>query len=234
MEVASIRSELEEDLAWRLDEIRHLRNTLLGSIERDQWPAVAMRSILVMQYAHLEGFARNAFSIYVSAINQQTLNARELHPHLFASALIEEFEAVRLGSGGEQEAESESGRLLRRARAQVQFVDKMRKLHDETCHINVESAVSMEMNFGEDVLRRTLYRVGISEDVFGIVYYRALEFVRRTRNDIAHGSRREHIPPGEFEAAQRKCEEFMNELMRLITKAIAEDAFRLKQQAVQP
>jgi hypothetical protein len=224
MDVTDIRSELEEDLAWRLDEIRHLRNSLLGEIDREQWPAVAMRSILVLQYAHLEGFARNAFAIYVTAVNRQTLSSRELHPHLFASALIEEFDAVRRGAGGDQE--SEDGRLMRRAKSQVQFVQRLRTLNDGVCSINVESAVSMEMNFGQDVLRRTLYRLGIPETSIDRTYYDALEFVRRTRNDIAHGNRRDRIMSGEFEANVRKCEGFMNELIRLITRAAAEDMYR--------
>src|SRR5271154_5414976 len=224
MDVSDIRSELEEDLAWRLDEIRHLRNSLLGDVDRDQWPAVAMRSILVLQYAHLEGFARNCFSVYVTAVNRQTLSASELHPHLFASALIVEFEAVRRGVG---DTESEDDRLTRRARNQVHFVQRLRALNDEVCQIDVDSTVSMEMNFGRDVLRRTLYRLGIPEDSFDHAYYTALEFVRRTRNDIAHGNRRDRIAPAEFEANIRKCEDFMSALNRLITRAVSEEMFKL-------
>jgi hypothetical protein len=223
MDVSDIRSELEEDLTWRLDEIRHLRNTLLGDVDSAQWPVVAMRSILVLQYAHLEGFAKNTFSIYVSAVNQQTLRASEIHPHLFASALTEEFESVRRGAG---DTESEDDRLTRRAKNQVQFVERLRTLSGEVCRIDVDSAVSMEMNFGRDVLRRTLYRLGIPEDSFDHAYYMALEFVRRTRNDIAHGDRKERIEPGAFEANIRKCEDFMNALNRLITRAVSEDMFK--------
>lgn len=224
MDVSDIRSELEEDLSWRLDEIRHLRNSLLGEVDRDQWPAVAMRSILVLQYAHLEGFAKNSFSVYVTAVNRQGLRASEIHPHLFASALIEEFEAVRRGAG---DTESEDDRLTRRAKNHVQFVQRLRTLSGEVCSINVDSTVSMEMNFGRDVLRRTLYRLGIPEDSFDHAYYMALEFVRRTRNDIAHGNRRDRIAPGEFEASLGKCEDFMNALNRLITRAVSEEMFKL-------
>lgn len=224
MDISDFRSELEEDLAWRVDELRHLRNELLGDIDRDQWPAVAMRSILVMQYAHLEGFAQNCFAMYVSIVNQQRLRAHEVNPHLFASALVNEFETIRLGSGGDQE--SEGGRLLRRARSQVRFVEKLRRLSDDICLIDVDAAVSMEMNFGPDVLRRTLFRLGIPETELNQAYYDALEFVRRTRNDIAHGSRKERIAVAEFDAYQRKCEQFMGELVRMISIAAAAEIFR--------
>jgi len=224
MDITDFRSELEEDLAWRLDELRHLRNELLGDIDRDQWPAVAMRSILVMQYAHLEGFAQNCFAMYVGIVNQQRLRAHEVHPHLFASALVNEFETIRLGSGGDQE--SEGGRLLRRARSQVRFVEKLRSLSDNICLIDVDAAVSMEMNFGPDVLRRTLFRLGIPETELNQAYYDALEFVRRTRNDIAHGSRKERIAVAQFDAYQRRCEQFMGELVRMISTAAAGEIFR--------
>lgn len=230
MSVADFRSELEEDLAWRLDELRHLRNALLGDLQREDWPVTALRAILVMQYAHLEGFARNAFSIYVNAVNERRLLADEAHPHLFASALIPEFDALRRGANPEQapnnEPDSEHGRLTKRALVQVEFVQKLRDMGEKPLSINVESAVSMEMNFGSDVLRRTLYRLGIPEEEVARTYYNSLEFVRKMRNDIAHGSRRERIPPGEFEAHQRKCEAFMGELVRLITMAIGSEWFR--------
>jgi hypothetical protein len=224
MKLEDIRAELEEDLAWRLDEIRHLRNTLLGDVDRSEWHVRAMRTVLVMQYAHLEGFARNAFSIYVNSVNVQRIKAEDAHPNLFASALTSEFDAIRTGAASAQG--SEDGRLMRRAKVQVDFVEKLRMLGSDVLAIDTDSAVSMEMNFGSDVLRRTLYRLGIPEDAVNRTYYSSLEFVRKMRNDIAHGSRKERIPPGEFEAHQRKCEDFMKELVRLITLAIRSGWYR--------
>jgi len=177
-----------------------------------------------MQYAHLEGFAQNAFSLYVEAINSQRLKVGEAQPHLFASALIPEFNALRHGSGNE--SESEDGRLTRRAKNQVGFVQKLRVLDNGPLFIDAEVAVSMEMNFGQDVLRRTLFMLGIPEAEVDKNYYESLEFVRRGRNDIAHGGRRERIEPGAFEAHQRKCEQFMNDLARLITLAVTREWFR--------
>jgi len=177
-----------------------------------------------MQYAHLEGFAQNAFSLYVEAINSRRLKTSEAQPHLFASALIPEFNALRHGSGNE--SEGEDGRLTRRAKNQVEFVQKVRLLSNGPLVIDTRAAVSMEMNFGADVLRRTLFMLGIPETEVDKSYYASLEFVRRQRNDIAHGSRREQIEPGLFEAHQGKCEKFMNDLVMLITSAVTHEWFR--------
>lgn len=224
MTPSELRAQLEEDLAWRLDELRHLRNTLLGDLEQHDWPVHAMRAILVMQYAHLEGFAQNAFSLYVRAINEQRITAKDLHPHLFACAVVKEFDAIRLGSGNDQE--SEDGRLLRRAKHQVAFVQKMVGLADQILSIDVEAAVSMEMNFGSDVLKRTLYRLGIPDSAVRRSHFTSLEFVRIARNDIAHGSRKERIEPGLFDAHRRKCEQFMNDLSRMVALAVDREWFR--------
>lgn len=224
MNLAELRSQLEDDLSWRLDEIRHLRNTLLGQTARSSWPASALRAILVMQYAHLEGFAQNAFSLYVEAINSRQLKASDAQPHLFVSALIPEFNALRHGSGNEPE--SEDSRLTRRVTNQLKFVQKLRLLGDGPLIIDAEAAVSMEMNFGADVLRRMLFMLGIPETKVGNSYYTSLEFVRRQRNVIAHGGKWERIEPGLFEVHQGKCEQFMNDLARLLTLAVTNEWFR--------
>lgn len=223
MNYGELRAQLEEDLAWRLDELRHLRNSLLGGLEPASWPASALRAILVMQYAHLEGFAHNAFRLYIDAVNSQQLRAHELRPHLFASALVSEFDALRQG-GNEQE--SGEGRLMRRANSQFKFVEKLRLLSNAVVTVDADHAVSMEMNFGADVLRRTLFMLGIPETEVDNSYYSSLEFVRRARNDIAHGSRRERVEPGLFEAHRSKCERFMNELVRLIGHAVQDEMYR--------
>ncbi len=228
MNIADLRAELEEDLAWRLDELRHLRNDLLGARMPADWPVSALRAILVMQYAHLEGYSRNAFTLYVMAVNSQQLKSQELKPHLFASACTTEFEALRLPS---PDTESEDGKLTRRAKKQLEFVERLRQLHDSVVTIDPDAAISMEMNFGRDVLRRTLFRLGIPDSAVSRSYLDSLEFVRNTRNDIGHGNRKERIPASLFQAHQRKCEQFMRDLGRLITTAVTSEYFRVPAQS---
>jgi len=217
-----LRAQLEEDLAWRLDEIRHLRNALLGDVDQSQWPTAALRAILVMQYAHVEGFAHNAFSMYVDAINARKLRAHEIRAHLFACALTPEFDEIRRGGSEQETAE---GRLTRRANSQVKFVDKLRTLGNSEVVIDADRSISMEMNFGADVLRRTFFMLAIPESAVDHAYYTSLEFVRRARNDVAHGSRTEVISPRLFDRHQKVCEQFMNELARLIGSAVRQEWF---------
>ncbi|MEY9967561.1 hypothetical protein ABIA33_005634 [Streptacidiphilus sp. MAP12-16] len=226
MNIVELRAELENDLSWRLDELRHLRNTLLAGDSADQWSATAMRTILVMQYAHLEGFTRNAFSVYVNAINEKSLKANELQPQLMASALTAEFEAMRKNVSTDEEKE-EDGRLTRRAKNQVIFVQKLQEVSSAPVEIVAEIAASMEMNLGRDVLRRCLYMLAIPSSQVSGQQFNAIEFVKNARNDIAHGSRRESISPRMFESHRAKCEQFMNDLIRLVTSAVSNEWFKL-------
>ena len=222
MNITELSAELEEDLSWRLDELRHLRNALLGDERPEQWSATAMRTILVMQYAHLEGFTRNSFAVYVNAINERALMANELQPQLMASALTAEFEAVRKNVGSDEEKE-EDGRLTRRAKNQVAFVQRIQDVSNSHIALVAEVAASMEMNLGRDVLRRCLYMLAIPSSQVNNQQFNAIEFVKNTRNDIAHGSRREVISPRMFKVHREKCEQFMSDLIRLVTMAVSNE-----------
>ncbi|MGP3753875.1 MAE_28990/MAE_18760 family HEPN-like nuclease [Streptomyces sp. IBSNAI001] len=224
MNISDLRLELENDLSWRLGELRHLRNRLLAGAPMREWEAKSMRAILVMQYAHLEGFTRNALSLYVDLINHLSLRAHEVHPQLLASALAAEFKELAAASAGQ--ASENEGKLTRRAKSHVTFLGRLRELSDDPLQIAAELAVSTEMNLGNDVLRRNLFMLGIPEDKVHRSQYVAIEFVKTTRNDIAHGSRKEVIPPSLFEAHWKKCEQFMNDLARIITTAASEEWFR--------
>ncbi|MFF2538558.1 MAE_28990/MAE_18760 family HEPN-like nuclease [Streptomyces cyaneofuscatus] len=217
-----MRAQIEEDMAWRLDELRHLNNRLLGDVSPESASVYSLRAILVMQYAHLEGFTRNALSLYVSAVNARNLPAKQLKPELMAAALAIEFDTLRKGPG----ASEDEGRLTARARHQITFVKRIQELSAGPVSIAAEAAVSMEMNLGSDVLRRALVSLGIPVDQVENEQYSSIEFVKRVRNDIAHGSRKEKISGGMFSVHMKKCEEFMNGLSRVLTQALSEEWFR--------
>jgi hypothetical protein len=229
VDVLAVREDLEADLAWRMDELRHLRNSLLGDFRQDEWPAVALRSILVMQYAHLEGLTRTALAAYAQAVNEEGLLGDDLQPQLFASSLAREFKALRGGAGDADEAD---GKFTKRAKREVDFVIRLRTMSEGPVAIDPDDAVSMEMNLGRDVLQRSLFSLGIPPSRVEDAHYRALEFVRRCRNDVAHGGRNERVEPGLYLSHQRKCEDLMHHLVRLVTQALTDGWYRAGQVAV--
>lgn len=218
-----VRAQLEEDLAWRLDELRHLRNSLLGDLPQDEWPASSLRTILVMQYAHLEGFAKVSFGLYVDAINARALPMTELQPSLMAAALTREFKSLQAGSSSDDSGTED--KLLRKARKQVAFLERLRTLGASDGLTIPDEAVSMEMNIGADVLKRTIFLLGMPEHTFNAAQLSSVEFVKNARNDIAHGSRRDRISPRMFDSHRSQCERFMADLSRIISTATSEEWF---------
>ncbi|MDE3203436.1 MAG: hypothetical protein KGQ66_04355 [Acidobacteriota bacterium] len=221
-----LRAQLESDLAWRLDELRHLRNNLLGSLSRDDWPASSMRTILVMQYAHLEGLTRQALTIYAEAINALAPVCSTVHPQLVAAAMRAQFRSLRAGIHADEAADVE-GQLMRRAHNETAFVETTRTVLSSTLLVDPEIVTSTEGNLSPDLLRRLLYSFAIPPDQVHETSYRALDFVRRARHDIAHGVRTERIEPGLFDAHRLKSEALMQEVVRLVFLAFSDEWFRV-------
>jgi len=59
-------------MAWRQAELRALAN-LQAIIRRETEKAQLRRALLVMLYAHAEGFCKIAFLTYVNAVNRAAL-----------------------------------------------------------------------------------------------------------------------------------------------------------------
>lgn len=76
MDVAEVRAELEEELTHRLDEIRFFRNQL-DEIDAVDEKERYCKCLIVMLYAHFEGFWKAAFSIYLNVINQENIKCKD-------------------------------------------------------------------------------------------------------------------------------------------------------------
>jgi hypothetical protein len=225
MSVADLRAELEEDLSWRQSELRSLRNLLIGKKSRDGWAGSELRVLMVMQYAHVEGFTRHALAVYLRGIAASNLTISELSLPLATSALLGEISALRIPLAAESSSEMPE-KLLRRAKREVDFVSKIRTMQNEQAVFNEDDVISLEMNIGSDVLKRTLYRLGIDLVELEDSHYKAIDFVKNQRNDVAHGGRTQVIHVKLYEQHLKKAEDFMNSLVRVISRNYTRATFR--------
>lgn len=224
MQTIEVRSELEAELTWRRTELRVIRNRLLFPVPDGEDLDRVLRTLVVLQYAHLEGFAKQALGIYASAINAEAIPSTEANRRLVASGLVVEIDALRSPAGGE--AESGDGPKMRRARREVDFVDKLFSLIESHVVLNVDEVVSLDMNLSADVLKRCLFRLGIDPERISSSQYAGLEFVRRMRNSVAHGGRTRPVPKAEFDAHVSKTNDLMEDLVRLVHQACKWGWFR--------
>jgi len=68
MNLEDIRAELEEDMLWRQEEINYLHNQLKNE-HKEKRKDILRRALVVMLYAHYEGFCKNALVTWISAIS---------------------------------------------------------------------------------------------------------------------------------------------------------------------
>lgn len=214
---------MERDLSWRLDELRHLRNRLLNADQSQI--QIGFRTLIVLQYAHVEGFAKQSLSLYSSAINGEKMLATRAAREVAASTLVAELSKWRTGDPTQLGLQGED-RRYRRAQADTQFLESVVAAMEQEVDLDVDSVVDLESNLSKDILKRVLYRVGIDPDRLDDSFYSSLEWVRLRRNKVAHGNSIAPIDPAEFEAHRTKTVELMNETMRLIYHASRMGLFR--------
>ena len=188
MEVAEIRAELEEELSRRLEEIRFFRNQL-GEIGRVDDKERYCKCLVVMLYAHFEGFWKAAFSIYLKAINQENIRCRDAAAQIAAASMSDLFNAL-----ADPNSKCSFFRLsapddtkLHRFARHSEFAERIDNAFDGTVEIPIDDVINTESNLTPVVLRKNLFRLGFSHEEFKEEEGTINELLRR-RNDIAHGS----------------------------------------------
>jgi hypothetical protein len=166
MKTADLRAELEAERAWRDDEIRKLQN--LGEVmsetaDKDQY----RRALVLILYAHFEGFCKFALSLYCSAINSSGLQCDQADVALAATSLAELFRDLR-----NPEKKSDlfrhslpDDRKLHIFAREREFVQRSTEFLRRNIQIP-DGIVDMESNLTPLVLSKNLFRLGFDHNAF--------------------------------------------------------------------
>jgi hypothetical protein len=227
MTLDDIWGQLESDLKWRQEEVRLLGNNL-GSLRIERDRELARRSLLVMLYAHTEGFTKVALSTYVRAINDRGLKGREAIEGIVASAFVNVFHGIQYGD--------KKGKVFKRKlpddeglaafSRQCEFIAEVDGLLSSAVTVPDE-AVDTETNLNSKVLRRNLYKLGLPVEKFESYEDDLNELVYR-RHSIAHGVDDNPIKKDLYDKLQRSAFNFMDELILEIIAAIESTSFMRK------
>jgi hypothetical protein len=141
----------------------------------------------MLTYAHLEGFCKFAFSVYVSAINSMKLTCEESSYALVAATLTKVFQALRNPNSkhpvfANKLPDDAKLHLVARERSFIEEFEKLVKSHVEL----PESVVDTESNLSTVVLKKNLFKLGLS---YPAVDKRKsdIDMLLGMRNAIAHG-----------------------------------------------
>lgn len=223
MTLANIRAELEADLEWRQREVRFFQNH--GSSLEEQDMRQYRRALVLFLYAHLEGYCKLAFSLYVRAVNDSGILCGDAS---YAIATASLSDVLRALSNPNKKSEyfrrelPDDAKLHRFAR-EVEFVERMSEISGRPVNIP-DTVVDTESNLKPIVLQKILFRLGFQHDKFDHLRGN-MDRLLNYRNNIAHGSEKRGIDPRTYESLRISVFNIMEEVRTGIIDAVQKGSY---------
>ncbi len=224
MDLGSLWAQIESEYSKRTDELRFFQNQLAKFAtdnEKDQY----RRALILLLYAHFEGFCKFSFTLYISTINGEGLKCKEINFPLAAAALHELFKGLRNPTSKSPEFKNA---LLDDAKLHIfardrEFVERSNDFENKTVAIPDE-VVDTESNLKPIVLRKNLYRLGFQFDKFKSTEWQ-INRLLELRNGIAHGVLISGISEADYEAQRKSVYDIMTEIKSLVMKALTDKEY---------
>jgi len=171
--LTSLEGALQQDLSWRRKELSSLYLAAIGAIPGSDAQSRAARSGIVLCYAHLEGFSREAVRYYLSYVRGRLLKWSELAPNFVALKLS------RMVSQGTSKASYY-------AEAATYWTSKM----DDVADLPGPEVISARSNLTFSQFSEMLYSINIDPKPFETKKNFFDVVLLERRNAIAHGEER--------------------------------------------
>jgi hypothetical protein len=224
MNLADLRAELEADRAWREEEIRAFQNR--GSEIEDKGELKRYRRALVLLlYAHYEGFCKFAFTLYATTINSSGISCGEATYAVAAASLNDMFRNLR---NPQKKCDlfrrelPDDAKLHQFARER-EFIEQTAEVEKRPVKIP-DDVVDTESNLTPVVLKKNLYRLGLPHDQFE-AHDDDIHQLLNLRNGVAHGDLKDGIEETAYMRLRAATFAIMTGLGTGIMKALAEKAY---------
>ena len=152
----AVYEELEGDHRSREGEIR-LVQRLLTTVSSTDEQEILRRSLVLLVYAHLEGFCKFALLAYAAAVNSMNLNCSEAAYPVAAASLSKVFAALRNPSSKHEifrRTLPDDAKLHLAAREQI-FIESYKIIFKQKIDIPDE-AVDTQSNLSSVVLKKVI------------------------------------------------------------------------------
>lgn len=228
MRAAEVRAELENDQFWRRKEIRDLQNVLFADQSEDRL-AIARRVVVVLMYAHFEGFCRFALLAYVNEVNASGLSCKDVQDAVAAASLADLFHSLR---DPQRKCDLFRRHLpddsdLHRFARDREFVSAAYEALERKVALP-ERLFEPGSNMTPVLLQRCLYRIGLPHDLFRHLDS-DINMLLGYRNKIAHGETSFGVPAKAFLDIERAVYHVMDNLSGVVMNAVAEEQYRRRQ-----
>lgn len=224
LSVNDVYADLEADRASRESEIRLIEN-FLSSATDEHNRSMLKRSLILLTYAHLEGFCRFSLTAYVSAINAMGLSCGDASAAIAAagfSKIFSRFTDIRQKHAFFRDKLPDDEKLHRTAREQefVRDFDRARALPVAISDEIIDTKSNVDMT----ILKKLLFQLGLPFDP--VDKYRSdIGRLVGVRNAIAHGDRLKVPRDHELKEYIRAAMSVMDFLQGEVFKALSENRY---------
>jgi hypothetical protein len=225
VDLIDVRGQIEREITWRLNEIRFLKN-VGGYVTKSDERETYGRVVLIMLYAHYEGYCKTVLSIYAQAINGEALNCQDVNDVLVARA----WKAVFADLNNTSKQSALFSRTLPNDTAlhaicrNADFVANIQNLMLLPVNIPVDD-IEKVGNLSFDVLVKLLYGLGLPHTLFDSQGQKIRELVGK-RHSLAHGMSATGVPPAMVDQCEGLVRQIMESLRDEIMGALQNGLFR--------
>lgn len=161
---------LDEELSWRKKELSTLRANVERS--REKFESTAIRSGIVLLYAHWEGFLKKAAEAYLEYVINRRLKYKELSISFIAISAKHKLNDFRQTD---------------KATINTQVIEFLYNCDEEKALIPKENVIKTGFNLHSSNLREMVTTIGLDFSPFETKSKLIDEQLLKYRNNIAHG-----------------------------------------------
>ena len=158
MKIEQFEDYIHDDLAWRKMEISQLFRIFNDAESKE----VVTKSIVLLLYAHWEGFLKKCFKCYLKYVSERKVKIKKLTVN---------FKAIELKSLAQQCIDDDGLNLAK----ELQFLNKQEKIAEKPFKISID----VDNDFDEDIIntKHNLSSKVLKNicDIVGIVYNNAMQ-----------------------------------------------------------
>lgn len=227
-----ISEEIEADRLDREGELRLIEAFLAAATDPAQG-RMLRRTLVLLNYAHLEGFVRFALSAYQRAVNAEKIKFREASIPVGAASAGDIFAALRNDQSKHDlfRRDLPDDTILHRVARQQRFVEEYEGKIGDTVVAIPDSVVNTESSLSAAVLKRNLFILGLPADCAD-KYASEINQMMHIRHAIAHGDRLRDPKPELVQAQREAVAGIMSALRDAIVTAVAGKAYRRTERSI--
>lgn len=225
MNIDDIIAEMEDELEWRLNEVKLLKNNIT-KMRKENEKDKCRKALVVMLYSHFEGFYKTCLLIYINFINNLQISRIEANINLATVSMehiLNQYDDINKKSKIFKKKFPDDSKLHKLSR-RVDLIEGLDMILNETLIIK-DNVIELDSNLNYNVLQKNLYKIGISHDCFKN-YQEDIDTLVNYRNSIAHGQLKSGIEEKNYLKLENSVREVMKGIIRQLSKNLIEGNYK--------